>query len=117
MLHLVLSSSATFNKRLQFAHVMAWDGGQLCFGCNTTVIFMMKRIIYFLMTSNKQEVLSQTESLHSLCVVWIVLPTENCDVDMQKHEDSITIFILEIFRSDTWCCVDVLKILYVCLSL
>lgn len=46
---------------------MAWDRGQLCYGCNTTVIFMMKRTIYFLMTSNNQEVLSYRINAFNLC--------------------------------------------------
>lgn len=43
---------------------------QLCYGCNTTVIFMMKRIIYFLMTSNNQEVLPLTEFTAFILCHW-----------------------------------------------
>lgn len=42
-------------------------------------------------------------------------PAENCDVDEQKLEGGVTIFIRDIFQSDRRCRVDVLKILYVCL--
>lgn len=103
MLHLVLSWSATFNKRLQFAHVMAWDRGQLCYGCNTTVIFMMKRTIYFLMTSNNQEVLSDRITTFNLCC-WNF--PSHWKLWCRQAEDGIPIFIIVIFRSDTWCHVD-----------
>lgn len=69
MLHLVLSSSATFN--VCSLH-MLWPETewQVCYGCNTTVVFTMKRTIYFLTTSSNQEVPPPTESTAFVLCHW-----------------------------------------------
>lgn len=77
-------------------------GGWLWYGCNTTVICMMKRIIYFLITSNYQEVQRCSVS-GGITVYWVkcicslnpavIVHWENCDVVQHKqtNEDSIMI--------------------------
>lgn len=95
-----------FIKLLQFAHVEAWGGGGwLCYGCNTTVIYVMKRFIYFLITTNNQEVqrsfcLRQNPCIRSFCSV-LSMRKLWCSPHKQKHEVSIMIYMSNILRFKT----------------
>lgn len=97
---------------MQFAHIEAWgERGWLCYGCNTTVICVMKRIIYFLMTTNNQEVGTCSVS-GRITVYWVkcicslkpnsycTFHWENCDI--VQHKQTVKDGIVVLFSDWTY---------------